>query len=251
MRESDILLGLIGPVLAIVLATVVIRRNLHREFPFFLLYILSSILITTARLSVGGNYQLFFIVTWATEALYAILALLALHEVFRIVFKAFYERWWFWLFFPCVVLAISVLAVIYRFGSPPIQANRVMSAIVSLGMAVNLVQALLFVLFFFLVWLNGIRWREYPFGIVQGFAAISIGAFGAAWARSEFGTRLNVVSSYAPSVAYILAVILWLEAFLRPPDPDPKWTLEMTPQQLLEELRQGAKILERLRGRRR
>jgi len=150
-----------------------------------------------------------------------------------------------------VVLAISVLAVIYRFGSPPIQANRVMSAIVSLGMAVNLVQALLFIFFFLLVWLNGIRWREYPFGIVMGFAAISIGAFGANWARSEFGTRLNVVSSYAPSVAYILAVILWLEAFLRPPDPEPKWTLEMTPQQLLEELRQGAKILERLRGRRR
>jgi hypothetical protein len=86
---------------------------------------------------------------------------------------------------------------------------------------------------------------------VMGFAAISIGAFSANWARSEFGTRLNVVSSYAPSVAYIVAVILWLDTFLRPPDPEPKWTLKITPEQLLEQLQQGGKILERLRGRRR
>ena len=65
-----------------------------------------------------------------------------------------------------------------------------MSFIISMGMAVNLVQALLFVLFFVLVWFNGIGWREYPFGIVMGFAAIAIGAFIVKWARSEFGTKL-------------------------------------------------------------
>ena len=119
------------------------------------------------------TYLVWFKVVWSTEAIYVLLALLALHEVFRKVFAAFYEKRWFWLFFPVVVIAISVLAVIYRLGSPPVQANQVMSFIISLGMAVNLVQALLFVLFFVLVWFNGIGWREYPFGIVMGFAAIA------------------------------------------------------------------------------
>jgi hypothetical protein len=251
MRRIDILIGLIGQVLNILLAAVLVRRKQHREFPFFFLYIVSSIFLLLVRLSVISNYRVFFMVSWGAAVIYVVLALLALHEVFRKVFAAFYEKRWFWLFFPLIVGAISVLAVIYRLGSPPAQANQVISLIISLGMAVNLVQALLFVLFFALVWFNGIGWRGYPFGIVMGFAAIAIVAFSVQWARSEFGTRLNIVSSYAPAVAYILAVILWLNTFLRPPEPEPQWRLKITPEQLLDEMRQYSKILGKLRGRRR
>jgi len=238
--------GLAG---TIVLLCLLIRRRLLPEFPFFFLYVTASITFIIVKISVSGSYRTFFIVSWTAEAIYVLLAILALHEVFRKVFAAFYEKRWFWLFFPSVVIAISVLAVIYRLGSPPAQANPVISFIISLGMAVNLVQALLFVLFFLLVWFNGIGWREYPFGIVMGFAAMAIVIFTVEWARSVFGTKLNVVWSYAHSVAYILAVILWLEAFLRPPDPEPQWRLKITPEQMLEELRQYSKILGKLRGR--
>jgi hypothetical protein len=248
MLKVDILLGLVALITAAWLAAVLVRRKANREFPFFFLYVCSSVVLPILTFSVSNNYRLFFLVSWGTEAVYVVLALLALHEVFRKVFAAFYERRWFWLFFPSVVVAISVLAVIYRLGSPPAQANRVMSFIISIGMAVNLVQALLFVLFFVLVWFNGIGWREYPFGIVMGFAAIAIVSFSVQWARSEFGTRLNVVSSYAPAVAYILAVILWLKTFLRPPEPEPQWKLKITPEQLLEQVRQYTRILGRLRG---
>jgi hypothetical protein len=249
MRESDILLSLVGPLVGALLVAILVRRKIYRAFPCFFLYVSSSIGFPILRLCVSSDYELFFQVYWSTEAIYVFLALLALHEVFRKVFSAFYEKRLFWLFFPAVVIAISALAVIYRFGSPPAQANQVISLIISLGMAVNLVQAFLFVLFFVLVWFNGIGWREYPFGIVMGFAAIATVTFTATWARSEFGTKLNPVSSYAPAVAYILAVILWLKTFLRPPEPEPQWRLKITPEQLLEEMRQYSKILERLRGR--
>ena len=248
MRKADILLGLAGPIMAAWLGTVLIRRKTNREFPFFFLYICSSIAFAILKLSVSSNYQLFFWISWVTEAIYVILALLALHEVFRKVFAAFYEKRWFWLFFPVVVIAISILAIVYRLGSPPTQANQVMSFIISIGMAVNLVQALLFVLFFVLVWFNGIGWREYPFGIVMGFAAIAIGSFIGNWSRSKFGTKVMPLFSYAPPVAYILAVILWLNTFLRPPEPEPQWRLKITPEQLLDEIRQYSNILGKLRG---
>ena len=248
MSKSDLVFSLGGLLAAAWLVIVLTQRKVFSEFPFFFLYVSFSVAFIILRLSVSGNYQLFFWVSWSTEAIYVLLALLTLHEVFRKVFAAFYEKRWFWLFFPVVVIAISALAVIYRLGSPPAQANRVMSFIISMGMAVDLVQAFLFVLFFLLVWLNGIGWREYPFGIVMGFAAIATVTFAANWARSEFGTRLNVVSSYAPAVAYILAVILWLNTFLRPPEPEPQWRLKITPEQLLEEMRQYSKILGKLRG---
>jgi hypothetical protein len=249
MHNVDILLTLLEPIIGVCLAAVLARRRIHREFPFFFIYITSSIFIGPLRFYLRGNYRLFFEVFWATEAIYIVLALLALDEVFRKVFAAFYEKRWFWLFFPVVVIAISALAIIYRFGSPPAQANPVISLIISLGMAVNLVQAFLFVLFFALVWLNGIGRREYPFGIVMGFAAIAIVAFTVQWARSEFGTKLNVLWTYAPPMAYILAVILWLETFLRPPEPEPQWRLKITPEELLDELREYSRIFRRFRGR--
>jgi hypothetical protein len=248
MSKSDLLLSLGGLIAAAWLVIVLTQRKVFSEFPFFFLYVVLSVAFIILRLSISGNYQLFFWVSWATEAIYVLLALLTLHEVFRKVFAAFYEKRWFWLFFPVVVIAISALAVIYRLGSPPAQANQVMSFIISMGMAVNLVQALLFVLFFVLVWFNGIGWREYPFGIVMGFAAIAILIFTVEWARSVFGTKLNAVWSYSHSVAYILAVILWLKTFLRPPEPEPQWRLKITPEQLLEEIRQYSKILGKLRG---
>jgi|SRR5579864_6054697 len=248
MSKSDLLLSLGGLIAAAWLVIVLTQRKVFSEFPFFFLYVSFSVAFIILRLSISGNYKLFFWVSWSTEAIYVLLALFALHEVFRKVFAAFYEKRWFWLFFPVVVVAISALAVIYRVGSPPAQANEVISLIISLGMAVNLVQALLFVLFFVLVWFNGIGWREYPFGIVMGFAAIAIVIFTVEWARSVFGTKLNAVWSYSHSVAYILAVILWLNTFLRPPGPEPQWRLKITPEQLLEEIRQYSKILERLRG---
>jgi hypothetical protein len=251
MGRIDILLADMAVAGALALACILIWRRLYREFPFFLSYVISSILIALIRVAVSGNYQTFFKVYWATETIYALLALLALHEVFRLVFMAFFENWWFWLFFPCVVAAIFILAVVSRLGSPPVQANRVISLILSLGTAVNLVQALLFLLFFSLVWFFGIRWRNYPFGIVLGFAAIAIGVLGGNWARSEFGTKFNSLFGYAHSVAYIVAVILWLETFIRSPQPEPKWTYEITPEQLLEQIRQYTKIFERYFKRRR
>ncbi|HEV3316976.1 MAG TPA: hypothetical protein VG488_08415 [Candidatus Angelobacter sp.] len=245
MSKIDIFLNLTGTLLAIALASILIWRKLYKEFPFFFAYISSSILIAIARISADGNYLTFFKVVWATEAMYVLLALLALHEVFRWVFLAFFKKSWFWLFFPSTFAAISTLAAVYHFRALPAQANQVINLILSFGMAVNWVQAGLFVLFFALVWFHGIRWRDYPFGIVVGFAVIAIGSLGARWARSEFGTKFNFLASYAPAVAYIFAVVLWLITFIRPPELEPEWRLNMTPEQMLHEVQQYTKIIER------
>jgi hypothetical protein len=250
MSKIAIFLTATGLAGAIGVAGFLIWRKLYREFPFFLSYICSSIIIPVVRVSVSGNYRLFAEVYWFTEIIYALLALLALHEAFRHVFIAFFEKWWFWLFFPCIVAAISSITALYRIGSQSVQANKVISLILSFVISVNLVQVLLFALFFALVAFHSIRWRNYPFGIVVGFAAIAVGTLGGSWAVSEFGTRFNILWRYAPSVAYIFATFLWLVTFIRPPDPEPKWTLEITPQQLLEEVRQYTKFFERFLGKR-
>src|SRR5216684_2756896 len=218
MRKIDIFLTVTGLAGAIGVAGLLIWRKLYREFPFFFAYVSSSVIIPVVRVSVSGHYRLFVEVYWATDIVYALLALLALHEIFRRVFIAFFSKWWFSLLFPCSALAILAIATVYHTAHLPVQANRVMSLIVSLGIAVNLVQATLFLLFCSLVAFHSVRWRNYPFGIIVGFAVIAAGGLGGNWAISEFGKRFTTLWSYSTSVAYIFAVLLWLLTFSRPPE---------------------------------
>lgn len=249
MRKADILLAFVGPIIGGGLAILLLWRKVNREFPFFFSYVSASIFIGLFRAAVASNYLLYFKVYWTTEVIYIALTLLALHEAFRKVFAAFYEKRWFWLFFPLVVAAIFAIAIAYRLGSPPVQASPLISFILILGSAVSLVQVALFALFFLLVWFHGIHWRDYPFGIVLGFAIIALGSLWGNWSRSIFGTKFNRFFAYAPAVAYISAVIIWVDIFLRP-QFEPKWHLRITPEQLLDEVSQYSKIFQRLLGRR-
>ena len=252
MEPRDIGLILIGAVLTACVAAFLVRRKLHREFPFFFVYLVVSVLVALVRLAVSGNYPLYFKVFWASETLYALLALLALYEVFREVFLAFYQLWWwFRLLFPGVV-GIAMLVQIRRaILSPPIEATPLIAAILSFARVINWVEAVLFGLFFALVLLLGVRWKSYPFGIVEGFGISALGALIAYGLRSEFGTKYDTFAKYAPPVAYVLGVLVWLDTFLRQPDPDVvhAWREQITPEQLLAEARGYLRTLKRFFGR--
>jgi len=136
------------------LAVILLSRKLYRRYPFFFVYIICSILMTVARLSGSGNYQTYFEVYWTTEALYALLALLALHEAFRAVFIQDFRHWkWFWLVFPGTVLVLSAIFIGNALLHPPIQAPKIIVVILSFGTVVNCVKGGLFLMF--------LPWRGY------------------------------------------------------------------------------------------
>ena len=248
MGALDLSLSLAAALLAVVLAVIMLRRKLHREFPFFFVYVVFAILAAVVRLSVSGDYVMFFKVFWGTQVLYAVLALLALYEVFHEVFLPFYELWWwFRLIFPGAVGVTVIIFVRRAILYPPVQATPLISAILSFSRAINWVEALLFGLFFALVLLLGVRWRSYPFGIVEGFGISALGALLAYGLRSEFGTKYNMFAKYAPPVAYVLGVLVWLDTFRRPPDPEVThaWRERVTPEQLLAQAREFVRILKR------
>jgi hypothetical protein len=247
MSKIDFMVWLAAPVLLSCLAAIFIRRRLYREFPLFFVYLAAQIVVATLRLSVSGNYRLFFEVYWATEAIYALLTLWCLYEVFHWVFLEFYKCWtWFWSLFPGVIAAAAGAALWYSLEYPVHNAGHLISFIVAFNIAVNLIELSLFALFFGLVWLLGLTWWAYSFAIVLGFAISALGALASYWLFSIFGTRFIIFAKYAPPVAYILAIVFWLTVFVRP-EPELKLPAGITPQQLLEEVRQYGGILERLR----
>jgi hypothetical protein len=251
MGALDLSLSIAAAVLAILLAVALLRRKLHKEFPFFFIYVAFAIIASVARLSVSGDYQTYFKVYWATAALYNILAVCALHEAFREVFRAFYMLWWwFWLLFPAAVGIAAFIQIRRAVLNPPIEATPLIAAILSFGRVINWVEAVLFGLFFVLVLLLGIRWKSYPFGIVDGFGLSALGAFLAYGLRSEFGTKYATFAKYALPVSYLVGVLAWLLTFLGRPDPEVvhAWRGQVTPEQFLAQARVFVRITKRYFG---
>lgn len=251
MGKTDIILLLVALALGAWLAFALLRRRLYSEFPFFFTYVAASITGEIIKLAVIRDYPTYFKVFWTTEALYAILGLLALHEAFRRVFGAFFHIYsWFWILFPAVAAIVAGISIFHTIQHPPAQASPLISLILSVEVAINVIQATIFLLFLGVQWLFKVRRRNYPWGIVEGFAVLALA--GAAYAlRSEFGTKFALVAKYGTSVAYILAEILWLDTFLRPPDAEPQWTQAVTPAQAMAEIQQTMQLVKRILASRR
>lgn len=248
MQPRDIAFLLTGLVFTAWVAGLVMRRKLIQEFPFFFAYLGATVVISLIRLAVMSNYARYFEVFWATEILYALLALLALHEVFHEVFLSFFALWWwFRLLFPGAIVFIAVISIRKAIHNPALHAPRPMEIIFAFATAVNYLEALLFGLFFALAVLLGVRQRSYPFGIVEGFGISALGTLLAFGLRSEFGTKFNMFAKYAPAVAYVIGTLVWLDTFRRPPDPEVthEWRDRITPEQLLALAREYIRILKR------
>ncbi|HEY6351751.1 MAG TPA: hypothetical protein VI636_20305 [Candidatus Angelobacter sp.] len=245
MVLTDRLLLLFALVLDSCLAVILLRQRRHEEFPFFFIYVASCMVIMTVRLSVMGNYAAYFNVFWASEPIEALLILLALHEAFRKVFLPFYQFWWFWFVFPGAVAIISGFVVSAAIQHPPAAPSLRIAVILSSSKSIHYVEAGLFGVFFLLVWLLGLRWQNYPFGIVMGFAAVALGAGYSFAARSAFGTKFNTLAKYGPAMAYILAVAIWLIVFLLPSAEQipTEGTNTIRPEQVLREVRQYTRVL--------
>jgi len=247
MQALGLILSLTSSGLIFGLIVLFLKRRLYAQFPWFFVYLVSSIVITAVRLPFRDDYLTFFKVFWSTEAVYALLALLALHEIFRKVFLAFYLFRWFWLVFPSAVVAIILITSKGLVLAPP-KAPIIVRLVLAIGVTAKYIEAGMFVVFVVLAFVLNVAWRDQGFGIVQGFAISALGTWLSYSIRSRFGIKVGALATYGPPVAYIVAVVLWIATFLRREEPAAveTWTLSVTPDELLAEVRRYTKFLERL-----
>jgi hypothetical protein len=224
---------------------VLYRRRVFWSYPCFFAYIAYSVAGTIVLLLVSFHYNVYFYAFWANEAALAVFAVAALHEVFRRVFFGFYaQSGWFRLLFPGVI-ALAFLAVLWAaHHRPPLPGSSLRSAILLFGIAVNLIQAGIFSLFLTIARTFRLRWRFAPLGIILGFTVAAVGSIADYWAISEFGTKIEIFTKYIPPVAYILAVVVWLDTFLRP-EPGAGTVSAATLNQVAEAIRRDTAAMKR------
>jgi hypothetical protein len=233
MTAWNIVILSISIALEVWLVILLFLRDLRQHFPIFSAYTIYTALAAIARLAATRSYRIYFLVFWYTDPLISLLGLAAIHEVFRWVYEGFYElRWFRWLYFGVITLVL-LLTVWNALSNPPVQAHPVIGLILDIGIAVDLLQAGIVALFSALIRPLGIDFRRYAFGIAAGFGVSAIGPFIGYFVRSIFGTRANTFAGLASPVAYILALLIWVAAFIRPEPEEQAWTPPMPPDEML------------------
>lgn len=239
MGIGEQILPLLNLALQGCLAYFLLIRGLRRQVRWFFSYTVYALLAESVRFAVRNHRLAFYYFYWITEALYTILAFLAIHEVFRWVFRNFYKIKRFWLLLPAVSIVTLLIVALRLHQLLRVETNLLHSIIFSTEIAVNFLQVGIFALFFFLVWLFHLDWRQRHFGIAVGFGIGAAGSLATFLLRSEFGTKHDPVVRIIAPVAYIIAVVVWLATFVSQPpaQPSPGWGSTLTPEEMVSELR--------------
>lgn len=194
-----------------------IRNHFVKSFPCFFIYTLFSIFTAIGRFALNSTNHPYFYFYWVTEALYALLGIGVLYEVFRAVFGNLKRAFWFRAIFPLAVICTMALTILH---APDLFSGKPspLTVILASEMAVRLLQVGLFILLISLVALFGLRWRQQAFGISAGYGIYASVCLLASTKLYEVGTNFERIWGIATVLSYTIAVIIWLCYFNSAPE---------------------------------
>ncbi len=231
--------SLAGAALQAGLCLLLLVRRSYRQFPIFFTSTVFSVCATLVLLSMRSDLALYSKVFWTSETISVFLAFFALQEAFRSVFRNFLGMRWFGWVFPGIGFSMVALALLRTILVPRPAQSLLLTTIINLEIGVGFLQFGICSAFIILIGIFHVRWLPHAIGIVLGFGIGAAGLLVAYLLRSEFGTKFDPIVRNAPAIAYIIGVVVWLVAFWKREAPSkPEWTLPVTPEQAISELRQ-------------
>src|SRR5277367_3837898 len=199
------------PILQSVVAVILWRRKLHKQFPVFFLFLLAQVanFAIIAPLWLTGKYSVYFGIFWLGEAVNAILGFWVIHEIFVDVFRPYHTlKDLGTLLFKWAGVVMLLVSVVVAFSNSYDQSPMV-HAVTTLQRSVRIVQfgLILFLLLFsrFL----GVSRKQISFGISLGFGLLA-GVELLLMALNSGGfvkqTNLNLINM----LTYLVAVCVWI-----------------------------------------
>ena len=199
------------PILQSVVAAILWRRKLHKQFPVFFVFLVAQVanFATLFPLSLAGNDKMYFVLFWLCEALNAVLGFKVIHEIFLDVFRPYHTlKDLGTLLFKWAGVVMLLVSVVVAFSNS-FDQNPLVHALTTLQRSVRIVQfgLILFLLLFsrFL----GVSRKQVSFGISLGFGLFA-GVELLLYALNSGGfVRLHHLNLINMST-YNLAILVWL-----------------------------------------
>jgi len=196
-------------VLLALLGAALLRRGAVRSYPVFCTYIAASFCAVLAQWASSGNRVLYFKVFWITHALGSLLAIAAIYETFALSFRGYFVLRWFRLLLPAVAVIVAAYAIWKSFAHPPVLGSPLVNAVIGVEIGVQYLIVATFICYAALHKVLDVSYSSFRYGVAAGFGLASFGMLAATLLRSEFGTRFHGFITWAPSVAYFLALLVW------------------------------------------
>jgi len=199
------------PILQSVVALILWRRKLHKQFPVFFLFLLAQVanFVVIFPLWRTGNFNLYFGFFWLGEAVNAVLGFKVIHEIFLDVFRPYHTlKDLGTLLFKWAGVVMLLVSVVVSFSNS-FDKHLLWHVLTTLQSSVRIVQLglILFLLLFsrFL----GVSRKQVSFGISLGFGFFAgVDLMLMALHSGGFVTlkNLNLINM----TAYVLAIFVWL-----------------------------------------
>lgn len=200
-------------VLQVLLAIVIVKRKLHRQFPVFLAYTLYQVLSNAALFALDHAPQIsadvFHVAINIDAALSIALRFAIIYELFVVVLRPYEAlKRLASLVVQLVLIALLLVALfVAAYGPVAEYASRLISLYIAMSRATSIVQCGLLLLLSLFSSYFGISWRSFVFGIAFGlgfYLAVQL-------ALVAIASHINVsLANMIEMSAYHLSVVAWL-----------------------------------------
>lgn len=209
--QIQLALWVLQPVLQAILAVIMFRRRLHKDFPAFFAFTISQIIIFAVEFPVNrwGGYTSYFYTYWIAIAVSLALEFKIIHEVFVDVFVPYHAlkdlgtalfKW-----AALVMLLVSVVLI----STSPSWKDPLTETVLVVQRCVRVIQC--GIVLFLLAFCKhlGVSWRRQSFGIALGFG-IYAGVELLTYALFS-GSHVSVAATNVINMAaYNCGVFFWL-----------------------------------------
>ncbi len=206
------------PLFMALIAAVMRRRELHREFPAFFVYAIFTVLRTPILFFVFHRNPLAYsFLYWVAEAGSAVLGFAAIYEVFRHLFPAAERaRRLGDVFFRWTAAAFVLLGVVAAALNLDPNLTPAAAGVLALTQGVRLVQCGLLLFLFVFSCFSGMAWRKQALGITLGFGLFASVQLAAAAMQTYTGLASYQIWSWVNMASYNCAVLVWMRYLLAP-----------------------------------
>src|ERR1039458_6464834 len=199
------------PILQSVVAVILWRRKLHKQFPVFFLFLLAQVanFAIIFPLWLRGTYSLYFGLFWVGEAVNAVLGFKVIHEIFLDVFRPYHTlKDLGTLLFKWAGVVMMLVAVVVAFSNL-IDQGPLVHAVTTLQRSVRVVQVGLILFLVLFSRFLGVSRNQISFGISLGFGLFA-GVELLLMALNSGGLVKQGNLNLMNMLTYNLAVLVWL-----------------------------------------
>jgi hypothetical protein len=251
MDTIELLLSFGSLALQALLLIILLPKIIHQRFGWFFTYLAINFLFGLALLLMliitGNETRAYSVTYWTGDAMVTSLAVMACYEMFRDIFRNFFNLRGFRMLFPGASSLFILVGLIRMISSSGSAESRLISLIYSAEIAAGILQVGIFFLFLLLVQFFRVPWKHYTFGVAVGFGVSAAGSLVAFMVRSEFGTKFDPIFRFVVPLTYTIGVAIWLLTFLWPVPKLPEATTPaLTPEAVVMELKQYTRTVKEI-----